>query len=266
MIADMPKMTAHPQEKYLRSENLPTVWCSGCGIGSALHAFIDALEKKNIPQDKILLAMGIGCTQKISDCLNLRSFSLSHGRAVEFSMEHLSSHSDERVFCFLNNADFMLTGAVDFLKAGETKAPLVIVYINNFIYTVSGNEGFPMTPYIRKSSDGRFELPFNIPQLAQAAGAEFCARWTPLRAGWLKYSLMEAMNAEGLSVIEVINPCLIYDSSGRRLLSASERMQFYDTKTRIADFAPVGDWDIRNPGPMNLGTFLNGKTGRNGTA
>jgi 2-oxoglutarate/2-oxoacid ferredoxin oxidoreductase subunit beta len=257
----MQKTTEHPQEKYLRSENLPTVWCSGCGIGSALHAFIDALDQKNVSPNKILLATGLGCTQKVGDYLNLKSFSLSHGRAVEFSRQYLSSHSGELVFCFLNNADFMLTGATDFLTAGETKESLVIIYINNFIYTISGNDGFPMTPYLRRSSDGKFELPFNIPLLAQAAGAKYCARWSPLREGWLKYSLVEAMDVKGLSVIEVINPCLIYDSSGRRLLSASERMQFYDSRTHIADYSPAEKWDIRNPGPIILGTFFGKNTG-----
>ena len=258
----MPKLKSHPQEDYLRTENFPTVWCSGCGIGCVLHAFIDALEKKNILREKILLATGLGCTQKIGECLKLESFSLSHGRAVEFSMQYLEAHPDERVICFLNNADFMLTGAADFLKAGGSKIPLTILYINNFIYTISGDNGFPMTPYLRNSADGRFELPFNIPLMAQAIGAEYCARWTPLRSGWLKYSLMEALDTKGLSVIEILNPCLIYDSSGRRLLSASERMQFYDTKTRIADYSPAENWDIRNPGPIILGTFMDRKTGR----
>jgi 2-oxoglutarate ferredoxin oxidoreductase subunit beta len=260
----MPKSRSHPQENYLRTENLPSVWCSGCGIGCVLHAFIEALEEKSVPHDKILLATGLGCTQKIGECLKLESFSLSHGRAVEFSMQYLESQPDESVFCFLNNADFMLTGAADFLKAGGARAPLVILYINNFIYTINGNEGFPMTPYLRRSAEGNFELPFNIPLMARAVGAKYGARWTPLRAGWLKYSLMEAMDIKGLSVIEVLNPCLIYDSSLRRLLSASERMQFYDAKTRIADYSPAEDWDIRNPGPIILGTFLDGKTGREG--
>ena len=64
--------------------------------------------------------------------------------------------------------------------------------------------------------------------------------------------------------IRILNPCLIYDSSALRLLSASERMQFYEERTRIADFSPVGDWDIRNPGLIRIGMFAGGKEGREG--
>jgi 2-oxoglutarate ferredoxin oxidoreductase subunit beta len=264
LTVDMPKNTHHPQEDYLRAENLPSVWCAGCGIGCVLHTFIDALEEKKISRDRILLATGLGCTQKVGECLKLESFSLSHGRAVEFSLQYLESHPEEYVFCFLNNADFMLTGAADFLKAGDSQGHLVIFYINNFIYTINGDEGFPMTPYLRKSADGRFELPFNIPELAMDVGAVYGARWTPLRVGWLKFSLMEALDVKGLSVFEILNPCLIYDSSGLRLLSASERMQFYEERTCIADFSPAKDWDIRNPGPIRLGVFTRGRDGRKG--
>lgn len=247
---------SHPQEEFLRPDSFPTVWCSGCGIGSVLHAFIDALVEKKDARRMPLIAMGLGCTQKIGECLELESFSLSHGRAVDFSIQYLKDHPDGRVICFLNNADFMLTGAEDFLKARGSKVPLLIIYINNFIYTVSGSEGFPMTPYLRKSVGGEFELPFNIPRMAMTIEADYGARWTPLRVGWLKYSIMEALDIQGLSVIEILNPCLIYESENRRLLNAAERMKFYDEKTRISHFAPSEEWDIRRREQIIIGKFI----------
>ena len=30
----------NPVEKYLRMERIPHIWCPGCGIGTALNAFI----------------------------------------------------------------------------------------------------------------------------------------------------------------------------------------------------------------------------------
>lgn len=252
----MERTLSHPHEEFLRPGSFPTVWCPGCGIGSVLHAMIDALTEKMAVQEMPLIATGLGCTQKIGECLDLESFSLSHGRAVDFSVEYLNDHPEKRVICFLNNADFMLTGAEDFLRARGSHVPLLIIYINNFIYTLSGSEGFPMTPYMRKSVDGEFELPFNIPRMARAIEADYGVRWTPLRAGWLKYSILEALDIQGLSVIEILNPCLIYESCTRRLLNAAERMKFYDEKTRISHFAPTEEWDIRTRGQIIIGKFI----------
>jgi len=30
----------HPLEKYLRTDRLPHIWCSGCGLGIALSSFL----------------------------------------------------------------------------------------------------------------------------------------------------------------------------------------------------------------------------------
>ncbi len=35
----------HPMEKYLRMDRLPHIWCSGCGLGTALSCFTYALDE-----------------------------------------------------------------------------------------------------------------------------------------------------------------------------------------------------------------------------
>lgn len=51
----------HPLEKWLRTDRLPHIWCSGCGIGTALSAFLYALEELEWEPDSVAVVSGIGC-------------------------------------------------------------------------------------------------------------------------------------------------------------------------------------------------------------
>ncbi|MCJ7681924.1 MAG: thiamine pyrophosphate-dependent enzyme [Candidatus Aminicenantes bacterium] len=251
----MNKDRLHPDHPFLYSDFFPTVWCSGCGIGTVVHSFIEALRASDIPPRETGVVSGMGCSRKISECLKLPSYSVSDGRVVDFSVRYGQEHPAHMIVAFLNNADFMLTGAEDFLHLKKSEQRLTIIYINNFIYSVAGNDGFPMTPYRRKSFDGTADLPFNIPLLASSVGAEYIARWTPLRAGWIKNAMIEGFQKNGTAVIEIISPCLVYDSESRRILDAAERMQFYDKRTVIQNFSPLEELDLREGKNIILGTF-----------
>ena len=36
----------NPQEEYLRMDRIPHIWCPGCGIGTVVTSFNEALKKK----------------------------------------------------------------------------------------------------------------------------------------------------------------------------------------------------------------------------
>jgi len=39
----------HPLEEWLRMDRIPHIWCSTCGIGTAVTCFIEAIKKTKIP-------------------------------------------------------------------------------------------------------------------------------------------------------------------------------------------------------------------------
>ena len=130
------------------------------------------------------------------------------------------------------------------------------IYINNLIYALSKDQAFPLTPYMRTSTQGEFEIPFNIPYMACSIGASYVARWTPIRAGWMKQSFVESFSVKGLSVIEVLSPCLIYDSTTGRILDPVERMAFYNDNSEIQFWVPIKNLDIRRQKKIIIGKFL----------
>ena len=75
----------HPMEHLLRMERMPHIWCPTCGIGTAVTAFLMALEKSQIPLKDTAIVSGIGCTGRVAGYIKLDSFHSTHGRAIPFA-------------------------------------------------------------------------------------------------------------------------------------------------------------------------------------
>ena len=75
-------------EKYFRN-NLPHIWCAGCGNGIVMGAFARAIEKLGYEQDEVLAISGIGCSSRMSGYLDFNSLHTAHGRALALSLIHI---------------------------------------------------------------------------------------------------------------------------------------------------------------------------------
>ena len=72
--------------QYLRwKKRFPTVWCSGCGIGTVMGAIIRAIHDLKIQKDDIAFISGIGCTGRMPAYLDFNTMHTTHGRALPFA-------------------------------------------------------------------------------------------------------------------------------------------------------------------------------------
>jgi pyruvate/2-oxoacid:ferredoxin oxidoreductase beta subunit len=92
--------------------------------------------------------------------------------------------------------------------------------------------------------------------MAASIGAEYVARWTPLRIGWMIHSLANALSLKGLSIVELISPCLIYDALKGDILDPVDRMKFYNDQSEIRFTAPTPDLDLRGGNKIIEGEFV----------
>jgi len=245
----------HPIDSFLHPEIFPTVWCPGCGIGTAVYTLFEASKEAAILNKDLRIVSGIGCTGKIAESVQFKSYSVTNGKLVDFATHLQHKNPGVKVCVFLNNADILLSGAEQLIEAAKKSEDLIVIFINNFIYAVSQDNAFPLTPFMRKSSSNEFELPFNIPGMAISSGADFVARWTPIQAGWMKHSFIEAFSLTGLAVIELISPCLIYEANSGRILDAVERMKFYNDNSEIKFRVKGENLDIRLQKTIITGKF-----------
>ena len=57
-------------DHYYIKERLPTIWCPGCGLGTALAAFMRGFDQAGLDRDKTTLVNGIGCSGQTASYLD----------------------------------------------------------------------------------------------------------------------------------------------------------------------------------------------------
>ena len=249
----------HPIDSFFPPDLMPSVWCPGCGIGTIVYTFVQAVEEMNVNPDKIFVVSGIGCTGKIAEYLKFKFCETTEGNVINYAASLAARNSDLKVVAFTNNADFLMSSAKDFLEIGRKNTNLLVIHVNNIIYCVTESGTIPTTPFMKVSADDNFELPFNLPHLAKSSGAEYVARWTPLRAGWLKYSIIDALSKRALSVIEVVSPCVIYYTFASKIGDAIDQLRFYNDNSVMKQYEPTEHLDLRSQSEVIIGKFVDKK-------
>ena len=61
----------NPIEDFLRMDRIPHIWCPGCGIGTVVTSFVEAIKKLDIDLDKLVVVSGIGCSGRVSGYIKL---------------------------------------------------------------------------------------------------------------------------------------------------------------------------------------------------
>ncbi len=248
----------HPVDSFLNHKKLPSTWCAGCGIGITLNNLIRRITSVEIDIKKIWILSGQGCSADIPDYLKFNSLKCSTGNLINKGIEIKSKDPDNTVIIFTNNIDFLISAARDIVRAGEAGIPLLLIHINNLVCYLTEKEIKFMTPFMRYSYDRKFELPFNLPLLVRTAGATYIARWTPLRAGWLRFSLNEALENKGFSFIELINLCVLYIGAQARIANSVQIIEFYENYSTMKEQIHFEDLDLRIGKKIIIGKFLGG--------
>lgn len=249
----------HPMKSYLRSERLPHIWCSTCGIGTVITAFIAGLQKSGLDRDKVSVVSGIGCSGRAAGYLRLDSFHSTHGRALPFATGLALGNPELKVAVISGDGDIAAIGGNHFIHAARRNMNITLICINNFNYAMTGGQAGPTTPEDANASTtpyGAYEYPFNLPYLAESSGAVYVARWTALHVRRVTKSISEALLKPGFSFIEVIAPCPTLYARRNRLGSGLDLMRFYHDSAEIRHGANTRDIDISYQDNIVVGKFV----------
>jgi 2-oxoglutarate ferredoxin oxidoreductase subunit beta len=248
-----------PMEGFLRMDRIPHIWCPGCGIGTVVTSFSDALKKSKIDLDDVAIVSGIGCTGRVAGYVKLDSFHTTHGRAVPFATGLKLANPDLKVVVFSGDGDIFGIGGNHFIHAARRNMDIKIICVNNFNYAMTGGQVAATTPIDANASTapyGNFEFPFSLPYLAEAAGATYVARWTALHLRRVTKSIQEALAKPGFSFIEVITPCVTLYARRNRLGDGLNLLKYYYDKSVIEHGADTRTLDISYQGKLVVGKFV----------
>ena len=254
------EVIAHPVEWGLRTDRLPHIWCPGCGIGTALSCFIQALKETNTDLEKLSVVSGIGCTGRVAGYVKCDVFHTTHGRAIPFAVGVHLGNPALKVVVFSGDGDIVSIGGNHLIHAARRNVDLKVFCVNNFTYGMTGGQGGPTTQVTARTSTtpyGSIEQPFNLPLLMAAAGATYVARWTVLDLGRLRRSMVEALQHHGFAFVEIVSPCPVYYGRRNRLGEAVDELRYYKENTVVQNFAPLQDADLSTlGGKIVVGKFV----------
>lgn len=248
-----------PMADFLRMERMPHIWCPGCGIGSVVNAFAEAVKKSGIDMDKLAVVSGIGCAGRVAGYVKLDSIHCTHGRALPVATGLKLANPELKVVVVSGDGDIVGIGGNHFIHAARRNMDMLVICINNFNYGMTGGQVAPTTPHTANASTtpyGNYEYPFNLPFLADAAGATYVARWTSLHARRVTKSIREALDHPGFSFIEVIAPCTTLYQRRNRLGDGMDALRYYRADSAVEKEADTRDVGIDFQGDITMGRFV----------
>ena len=246
-------------ENLLRMDRIPHIWCAGCGIGTVVTSFAEAIKKNKEDLDKLAVVSGIGCTGRVAGYVKLDSFHTTHGRAIPFATGLKLANPDTKVIVFSGDGDLAGIGGNHLIHAARRNMDILVICVNNFNYAMTGGQVAATTPMTANASTapyGNYEYSFSLPYLAEAAGATYVARWTALHLRRVTKSIQEALNRKGFSFIEVITPCVTLYARRNRLGDGLNLLKYYYEQSEIIHGADTRTVDIDYQGKLIVGKFV----------
>lgn len=240
IVENPPSGIRHPHDPLLRLDAIPSIWCPGCGIGTTVHAFLEAVTKySKFPKEDIIVISGIGCTGRVSSHINMDGFHCIHGRAIPFASGAEIAKPELKPVIISGDGDLFSIGLGHLAHAARRNVDMVVICVNNAIYGLTGGQDAPTTPVGAKSKTtpyGKISFPFNLSQIAIANGATFCARYTVYEFYQLAKAIGRAINHQGFSFIEVISNCHVNFGRKNNLGNAiAMRQNFKEARVRMTE-------------------------------
>lgn len=188
-------------------------WCPGCpnfGILTALKRALVALDRA---PHEVCLVSGIGQAAKLPHYLAANVFNGLHGRAVPAAIGIAVANPALTTIVTSGDGDLYGEGGNHLLHALRRNPDLTVVVHNNQIYALTKGQAAPTTPRgerTRLQFDGVELDPARMLATAIVHDCTFVARGFAGEIDELAQMLEQAIAHRGLSIVEVIQPCITW--------------------------------------------------------
>lgn len=226
----------------------PLTYCPGCGHGTAHNLTMEVLEELGIAEETIGVAP-VGCSVFAYDFMNIDMTQAAHGRAPAVATAIARTWPEKYVFTYQGDGDLAAIGTAETIHACNRGENIVIIFVNNGIYGMTGGQMAPTTLEGMPSSTSPYGRdiktmgsPLKMTELvANLPGVYYVTRQsvhTHKHARKAKKALKTAFEntrlGKGLSFVEIVSNC----NSGWKLNpnDANEWME-----ENMFSYFPLGD-------------------------
>jgi 2-oxoglutarate ferredoxin oxidoreductase subunit beta len=215
--------------------------------------------ESRIDPDKLALVSGIGCSGRVAGYVHVDSFHTTHGRAIPFATGLKLANPELTVVVYAGDGDLFAIGGNHFIHAARRNVDIKVICINNMLYGMTGGQTAPTTPVSAVTSTAPYgcaEPPFNLPFLAESAGAAYVARWTTFHVRQLARSMREALQKRGFSFIEVLAPCPTLYLRRNGLGDGLAALKHFKQHSKTRHKAPTSEVGLERRGEITVGKFI----------
>ena len=200
-------------------------WCPGCGDFGIVNAIQMALAEMGIERDRAALFSGIGCSGKTSHYVNVYGIHTLHGRVLTFAQGAKIANPGLTVVAVGGDGDGLGIGAGHFVAAGRRNVDLTYIVFDNGVYGLTKGQASPTLKLGEKTKSLSSPNPnygVNAIGLAVTSGFTFVGRGYSYDIRHLKDLIEQAVQHEGLSFLDVLQPCPTYNDINTRDWFAGE--------------------------------------------
>ncbi|MDR0537165.1 MAG: 2-oxoglutarate oxidoreductase [Tannerellaceae bacterium] len=223
-------------------------YCPGCSHG-VIHKLIAEVIADMGMEEKTIGVSPVGCAVFAYNYLDIDWVEAAHGRAPAVATALKRLNSDKMIFTYQGDGDLAAIGTAETIHAVNRGENIVIVFVNNAIYGMTGGQMAPTTLEGMKTSTspaGRDVTlngyPLKIADLlAKLDGACLVTRQSVHTAAAVKKArkimrkaFENSMSGKGTSVVEFVSTC----SSGWKMTPAQSNKWMEEN---MFPFYPLGD-------------------------
>ena len=196
-------------------------YCPGCPHGTIHKVIAEVIDEMGI-QDKAIGISPVGCAVLAYNYIDIDWEQAAHGRAPAMASAMKRLNPGKYVFTYQGDGDLASIGTAEIMHACNRGENIVIFFVNNAIYGMTGGQMAPTTLLGQKTSttpygrDAKLNgYPMKITELiAQLEGTCYVTRQSahnPAAVRKLKKAVRKAFENsimdKGTSFIEIVSTC-----------------------------------------------------------
>ena len=227
--------------EVLKYKGSKTTLCAGCGHNAISERIVESFYELGVEPHKVAKFSGIGCSSKSpAYFLGLsHGFNAVHGRMPAIATGAILANRTMLGLGVTGDGDTASIGLGQFMHLVRRNLPMIYVIENNGVYGLTKGQ-FSATADLGstlKTGAPNDLPPFDCCALALKWGATFVARSFSGDKKQLQAILKAAIAHNGLSVIDVVSPCVTFNDHEGSTKSYSY-MKDHEEILHELDFVP----------------------------
>ena len=214
-----------PENLVYKKSNLLTDtvmhYCPGCSHGVVHKLLAEVIDEMGI-QDRTIGISPVGCSVFAYNYIDIDWQQAAHGRAPSLATAVKRLNPEKYVFTYQGDGDLCSIGTAEIIHACARGENILVIFINNGIYGMTGGQMAPTTllgmktsttPYGRDAKLNGFPMVI-APMLAELDGTAYITRQSVHTAAAVRKAkaairkgLEYSAKGIGLSFVEIVATC-----------------------------------------------------------